>query len=137
MHAWIADAILVLHAGVVLFVVGGQAVVLLGWWRGWAFVRGFGFRVVHLVLIGYVALQSWLGATCPLTVWEQDFRRAAGQTSYTESFVEHWLTRLLFFEAPWWIFVAAYTAFAALVAWTWWRVPPRRPALSTRPRSSP
>jgi hypothetical protein len=129
----VADAILIAHAGVVLFVVLGQLAVLVGGWRGWTWVRAFGFRAAHLALIVYVALQAWLGLVCPLTVWEQDFRRAAGQSAYTETFIEHWLSRLLFYEAPWWIFVAVYTAFAALVAWTWWKVPPRRPAFRRRP----
>lgn len=40
------------------------------------------------------------------------------------------LADLIFFDAPWWAFVAAYSAFAALVLLTWWWVPPRR-------RSSP
>jgi hypothetical protein len=40
--------------------------------------------------------------------------------------MQHWLSRLIFFDAPWWAFVAAYSAFAALVAACWWWVRPRR-----------
>jgi len=127
MSEFLADAILAVHFAIVVYIVVGQLVVLIGWWRGWSFVRSFALRALHLALMAYVALQSWLGVLCPLTVWEQDLRRTAGQGAYTESFIEHWLSRLLFFEAPWWVFVAAYTAFTALVAWTWWRVPPRVP----------
>ncbi|MGH8078565.1 MAG: DUF2784 domain-containing protein, partial [Lysobacter sp.] len=68
------------------------------------------------------------GALCPLTTWEQALRRRAGHDTYDESFIEHWLSRLIFFEAPWWAFVAAYTAFALLVLLTWRWVPPRRSA---------
>ena len=35
MAAVLADAILLLHVAVVLFVLGGQALFLLGGWRGW------------------------------------------------------------------------------------------------------
>jgi hypothetical protein len=45
---------------------------------------------------------------------------------YTESFVAHWLARVLFYDAPWWAFVVAYTAFALLVVGLWVFVPPRR-----------
>ena len=76
--------------------------------------------------MGVVALQAWLGALCPLTVWEQALRRRAGETTHAGSFIEHWLSRLIFFEAPWWVFVAAYTAFAMLVLLLWRVVPPRR-----------
>jgi len=87
-------------------------------------VRHRGLRLTHLGLIVFIAAQAWLGQLCPLTVWEQDLRRIAGEGVYTQSFIEHWLSRLLYWEAPWWVFVAAYTAFAALVALAWWWVRP-------------
>ncbi|HZH43289.1 MAG TPA: DUF2784 domain-containing protein [Lysobacter sp.] len=128
--ALLADAILALHVGVVVFVVFGEVLFLVGGVRGWRWVRGFRLRVVHLALMGFIALQAWLGALCPLTVWEQQLRTRAGQTAYRESFIEHWLSRVLYYDLPWWTFVAAYTAFAVLVAITWRFVPPQR-----RPRS--
>jgi hypothetical protein len=73
----------------------------------------------------FIAAQAWLGQLCPLTVWEQNLRRLAGETVYRESFIEHWLSRLLYWEAPWWVFVAAYTGFAVLVAAAWRWVRPR------------
>lgn len=122
--AHLADAILMLHVGIVAFVVLGQFAVLLGAWRHWAWVRNYWFRTVHVLLMMFIAVQAWLGALCPLTIWEQHLRVLAGQASYRESFVEHWLSQLIFFEAPWWAFVATYTGFAALVVATWWWVPP-------------
>lgn len=119
-----ADAILVAHALIVCFVVGGQAAILLGWWRGWAWVRNPWFRLAHLATIGVVVLQAWLGRLCPLTVWERELRRAAGQAFHERSFVEHWVAEFLYWDLPWWVFVATYTAFGVLVAWTWWRLPP-------------
>lgn len=124
--AFLADAILALHAAIVGFVVVGEALFMLGGVRAWRWVRRFGLRVGHAVLMLFIALQAWLGQLCPLTVWEQALRRRAGQAAYTESFIEHWLSRLIFFDAPWWVFVAGYTGFAALVLLTWWWVPPER-----------
>jgi hypothetical protein len=121
----LADAILLLHVGIVLFVVGGQGLILLGGWRGWRWVRHRGLRLFHLALVAFIALQSWLGQLCPLTVWEQALRRDAGQAVYTESFIEHWLSRILYVQAPWWVFVLAYTAFALLVLASWRWIPPR------------
>lgn len=124
--ALLADAILALHAGIVAFVVLGQLAILVGGWRRWHWVRNFGFRIAHLLLMLFIALQAWFGQLCPLTTWEQALRRHAGQTAYAGSFIEHWLSRLIFFQAPWWLFVAAYTAFAALVVVCWFAIPPRR-----------
>ncbi|MEJ7745499.1 MAG: DUF2784 domain-containing protein [Luteimonas sp.] len=122
----LADAILALHVGIVLFVVFGLCAILIGTWRRWVWVRNFAFRVSHLLLMAFIAVQAWLGRICPLTIWEQALREHAGQQAYADSFIEHWLSRLIFFQAPWWIFVAAYTAFAALVIVCWFVLPPRK-----------
>jgi hypothetical protein len=121
----LADLVLLLHAGIVAFVVLGALAIPLGAWRRWRWVRARGWRLAHLLLMGVVALQAWLGALCPLTVWEQALRLRAGQAAHAVSFIEHWLSRLIFFEAPWWVFVAAYSAFAAFVVMLWLAVPPR------------
>jgi Protein of Unknown function (DUF2784) len=124
--ALVADALLALHVGVVLFVVGLLPLVLTGGALGWRWVRHRGLRLTHLGLMLFIAAQTWLGRLCPLTVWEQDLRRLAGQGGYREGFIEHWLSRLLYWDLPWWAFVAAYTAFAGLVAGAWCWVRPEK-----------
>lgn len=127
--ALLADALLALHMGIVVFVVGLLPLVLLGGARGWRWVRRRSLRLAHLGLMLFIAVQAWLGRLCPLTVWEQDLRRHAGQSGYTESFIEHWLSQPLYWDLPWWVFVAAYTAFAGLVVGAWGWV---RPTKTTR-----
>ncbi|MCW5652965.1 DUF2784 domain-containing protein [Hydrogenophaga sp.] len=122
--ALLADVLLTLHVGIVVFVVGLLPLVLAGGVLGWQWVRRFGLRATHLGLMVFIAVQAWLGQLCPLTVWEQDLRRIAGQAAYGESFIAHWLSRLLYWQAPWWVFVVAYTVFALLVALAWWWVRP-------------
>ena len=124
--AILADALLTLHVGVVLFVVGLLPLILIGGALGWRWVRHAGLRLTHLALMVFIVAQTWLGQLCPLTLWEQDLRRLAGETAYRESFIEHWLSRLLYWEAPWWVFVLAYTGFSMLVGAAWWWVRPRR-----------
>ncbi len=128
----LADAILALHVAVVAFVVLGTLAILVGGPLGWPAVRRFRLRAIHLALMVVIALQAWLGRLCPLTSWEQALRTRAGQDTYGESFIQHWLSRLIFFEAPWWVFVLAYSVFAAIVLACWWRWPPVRRARPTR-----
>ncbi len=129
--ALLADAILALHVGIVAFVVLGTPAIAIGGWRGQRWVRNLPLRLLHLSLICFVALQAWMGRLCPLTVWEQSLRTLAGQATYGDSFIQHWLSRLIFFDAPWWVFVTAYTLFALLVGACWWRYPPGRAARGT------
>lgn len=126
MPALLADAVLVVHVGVALFVVGGLVAVWVGHLAGWRWVDGLGFRLAHLLAIGFIVAESWLGVACPLTVLEMSLRAQGGESVYAGGFIEHWLQRLLYYEAPPWVFGLAYSAFGALVIATWWRFPPRR-----------
>ncbi|MES2399035.1 MAG: DUF2784 domain-containing protein [Pseudomonadota bacterium] len=124
--ALLADFVLIIHVGVVAFVVLGQLLFVMGGFKDWTWVRRIWIRLMHLALMAFVLVQSWVGMTCPLTIWEQTLRRQAGQSAYAESFIGHWLSQLIFFNAPPWVFVVAYTLFGALVVLTWWRIPPRK-----------
>lgn len=121
-----ADSILVVHGLFVVFVVTGLLFILLGKALGWSWVRNFWFRVAHLAAIAFVVLQSWFGAICPLTLWEMQLRAQAGEVTYAGSFIAHWLQELLYYHAPDWVFLLAYTLFGALVVGSWFWVRPRR-----------
>lgn len=123
--ARLADITLTFHAAYVLFVVGGQAFILIGWARGWRAARNFTFRLLHLAGIGFVVLENWLGARCPLTVLENHLRHLAGGSPLDISFVGYWLRHLLFYSAPEWVFTLVYTLFTAAVITTWLVYPPR------------
>lgn len=122
----LADAILVVHAGFVLFVVGGQVLIMAGTFAGWDWVRNLWFRLAHLGAIGFVVAQAWLGEICPLTIWENDLRRSAGAEAYEGSFIAYWVGELLYHDFPTWVFVAMYSAFGALVLAFLLIAPPRR-----------
>lgn len=126
MKPLLADALLAVHALFIAFVVLGQVLILAGVARRWAWIRNPRFRLAHLLAIGFVAAEAWWGMDCPLTVWENRLRRAAGGAAYDESFLAHWLHRICFFDLPPLFFTVAYTVFAAVVALTWFLAPPRR-----------
>jgi len=122
----LADLTLLLHFAFVLFVVVGEVLIVLGNLLRWHWVNLFWFRALHLASIALVTSSSWLGARCPLTTLESWLRMRGGGTTYDVSFIAFWVQRLLYYQAPDWIFTLLYTLFALLVAWSWWRYPPRR-----------
>lgn len=124
MHLILADLILVTHALFVAFVVLGLVVILLGKYLSWGWVRSWWFRVIHLLAIGIVMAESWLGLICPLTEWENRSREAAGGSAYASSFIQHWLHEILFYDFEPWVFTVAYTVFGTLVLIAWLLVPP-------------
>lgn len=96
----LADAVLALHVAVVVFVVGGLVLVVAGNLRGWRWVNAWWFRLAHLAAILVVVAEAWFGVVCPLTTAEAWLRSQALAAAYSGGFIEHWLQRLLFYEAP-------------------------------------
>ena len=82
-------------------------------------------RILPLAAIAFIVIQTWLGQLCPLTLLESWLREQGGVSGYSQSFIEHWLQRMLFFEAPFWVFTVAYTLFGLLVVLAWRLYPPR------------
>ena len=121
-----ADTLLILHTMLVGFVILGLVATFAGYFCQWRWVRNFWFRLSHLIVIGVVVLQSWLGVLCPLTTWEMALRAKAGEAGYEGSFIQHWLQSILYYSAPDWVFSLAYTVFGALVLASWFVVRPER-----------
>jgi len=121
----LADLVLVLHMALVVFVVGGLLAIVVGNLLGKPWANRLGFRLAHLAAIAVMVAESWFGVVCPLTSLEMWLRRQAHQTAYTGSFIEHWVQRALYHEAPAWVFTTVYSLFGLAVAAAWWYFPPR------------
>lgn len=121
----LADLVLILHAAFIGFVVIGLILILLGGTMRWRWVRNRWFRFAHLAGIGLVVVQAWFGIMCPLTTLENHLRHKAGQPVYELGFIADHVHRLIFFEAPGWVFSLCYTVFGLLVLAGLWLVPPK------------
>jgi hypothetical protein len=117
----LADLVLAVHFAFVAFVVGGLALIWTGAATGWRWTRNRRFRIAHLAAILFVMVEALIGATCPLTVWEDTLRGTAGN----RGFMSRWLHRLLYYNFPEWVFTAAYVAFALAVIATYLLLPPK------------
>ncbi len=120
----LADLILLIHFIYVGFVIAGFLFVWVGAYFQWAWIRNFRFRVLHLAATALVALESVFGILCPLTVWENLLRTSSG--GYQTGFMQHWIHKILFYDAPEYVFTAGYVVFTCLVAASWYFIRPRR-----------
>ncbi|HEX4491055.1 MAG TPA: DUF2784 domain-containing protein [Acidimicrobiia bacterium] len=107
---WIglADGVLVVHLAYLAFIP-------LGGFLAWRRPR---LVWVHLVAIAVGVVSITIGFDCPLTSWEQSFRRRGGQRPYRDGFVDHYLTGRVYphgYEwAVWLVFGAGIAAAYAL-----------------------
>jgi hypothetical protein len=86
LYRFLADAVLLLHLGFILFVVVGALLV----------ARRRRWLPVHLAAAGWGFLVEATGAACPLTWAVLAFRRLAGQAGYQGGFVDHYLVPLIY-----------------------------------------
>ena len=121
----LADLVLALHFSLVVFVVCGLLLILVGNLKAWRWVNALWFRLTHLAAIVVVVAEAWFGVTCPLTALEHWLRVKAQATTYSGSFIEHWVSRALYYEAPAWVFTMLYSLVGLLVAAAWHCFPPR------------
>jgi len=88
MLSWAADAVLLLHAAFIVFVVLGA--LLVARWPAVAWL--------HLPAAAWGVWIEWSGGLCPLTPLEQRLRLAAGEQGYRGGFIEHYLTGAIYPE---------------------------------------
>lgn len=82
----LADLVVVVHFGFVLFAAAGGPLVR---WRP-------SLAWVHLPVLAWAAGIIMVGWTCPLTVLEAYFRRRAGQQPYPGGFIDHYIENVLY-----------------------------------------
>jgi hypothetical protein len=83
---FLADSVLLLHLGFVLFAVGGAMLV----------VRRPGLAALHLPAVAWAIIVQFTGWICPLTPLENHFRVLGGQAGYAGGFVEQYLLAVLY-----------------------------------------
>lgn len=124
LYLFAADIVLFSHLLFVTFVIFGLLLIFVGSVFSWSWVRNTVFRILHLLSIGIVVIQSWFGVVCPLTILENWLREKGGEVVYEGTFISHWMQTLLYYDAPSWVFAIIYTGFGALVLASWYFVRP-------------
>lgn len=90
LYGMLADLVLVVHVGFVLFVAAGAVAV----------ACRPRLALLHVPCVVYGAALELVGWICPLTPLEQTLRLRAGQEGYAGGFIEHYLGGLLY-PADW------------------------------------
>ncbi len=121
-----ADALMLLHFAIVLFVVVSVPVIWVGYWLKRHFVVNRTFRFLHLGAMAFVLVQALAGEICPLTKLEMALRLKAGGDVYAGSFVQHWVHKILYLDLSPTAFTWMYGIFFGLIVLTLIFIPPRR-----------
>ncbi|MBM3514957.1 MAG: DUF2784 domain-containing protein [Alphaproteobacteria bacterium] len=122
MAALLANIVLAVHGAVIVFNIFGLIAVPLGAGRGWAFVRVFWWRALHLASLAVVALQAAFGRACFLTLWQRDLE---GDDA-ARPLVQGWIEDLIYWDLPMWAFAVGYATLLIYTGLLWLWVRPQR-----------
>jgi hypothetical protein len=114
----LADAVVVVHAAFVVFVVAGGLLVLRHRRIAW----------LHVPAVAWAAYIEVSGGVCPLTPLENALRGAAGDAGYAGGFIEHYLIPLIYpagltpaVQLALGVFVVTLNLAVYATAWRRWR----------------
>lgn len=122
----LANGVLLLHLGVILFNLFGLIAIPVGAWRKWRFVYIFWWRALHLFALAAVALQALFHRACFLTVWQTDLLQPLGHGVGSTPLISGWINGLIYWPFPLWAFTLLYVATYLYTLALWRLVPPRR-----------
>ncbi len=122
-HRALADVVLMLHFAFIAFVVVGGFLALRFRWAPF----------LHLPAAAWGFFVEASGEVCPLTPLENSLRRRAGSSGYSEGFLEHYLTAVVYPPA---LTREVQLALAAVViavnVWVYWLVWRRKSGASKK-----
>ena len=116
LYRFLADAVVVIHALFIVFTVLGGLLVLRWHWVAFLHIPAAAWGVI---------VQVARDGVCPLTPLENYFRDRGGQAGIGESFIDHYLTNLIYDSdpPPWlhpalgiFVLVVNVTAYGLLIA---------------------
>jgi len=87
-HSFSADAVMLIHFAFIAFALLGSFLVL---WKPWVVW-------LHLPALAWGAWIEASGNICPLTPLENRYRLLAGESTYGEGFISHYLTPIIYPE---------------------------------------
>ena len=74
MNIIFSEIVLLFHFCIFLFMILSFFLIPLGYYQKWELVKNKYYRLIHLVLMGIIFIETILGFMCPLTILESFLR---------------------------------------------------------------
>ncbi len=118
------STVYVIHLLYALAIVIGFILIIIGFFAGWRWIRNFIFRLIHLLMIGIVAVESMFNIECPLTWLEYKLMSLDHIRHSSMPFIAGMADKVLYYNFPIRLFNAIYIVFGLIVVITWFIIPP-------------
>ena len=111
-----------LHFAIILFISSLIFLIPLGYKFSWSIYKNKTLRLIHLVLMLFVTLETLLGIVCPLTLVENYL----SGTLEDKTFVSYWLGKIIYWDLPSIFFSILYSTCLIWIIIMWKIFPPQK-----------
>ena len=74
MNILFSEIVLLFHFCIFLFIILSFFLIPFGYYQKWEWVKNKYYRLIHLILMGIIFIETILGFMCPLTILEKFLR---------------------------------------------------------------
>ena len=117
-----ADFILIIHFVIVIYIASWILLIPIAYKINWDIFKNKNLRLIHIILLFFVSLESIFGLTCPLTSIENYLRNIVN----TKTFISYWLETIIYWDLPNIFFVGLYSLSLMLTIFWWKLFPPKK-----------
>ena len=115
MNVLFSEIVLLFHFCIFLFIILSFFFIPFGYYQKWEWVKNKYYRLIHLVLMGFIFVETILGFMCPLTVLENFLRNNIG-INYKITQIIH---QIMYWDLPTYQFIILYLLSLLYIIFLW------------------
>ncbi len=115
MNILFSEIVLLFHFCIFLFIILSFILIPLGYYQKWEWVKNKYYRLIHLVLMGIVFIETILGFMCPLTILENFLRNDIEINNKITQFIH----QIMYWNLPTYQFIILYLLSLFYLIYLW------------------
>lgn len=115
MNIIFSEIVLLSHFCIFLFMILSFFLIPIGYYQKWKWVKNKYYRLIHLILMGIILIETILGFMCPLTILE-NFLRNDIETNNKITQIIH---QIMYWDLPSYQFIILYLLSLLYLIFLW------------------
>ena len=115
MNSLFSEIVLLFHFCIFLFMILSFFLIPIGYYQKWKWVKNKYYRLIHLILMGIIFIETTLGFMCPLTTLE-NFLRNDTEINNKITQIIH---QIMYWDLPTYQFIILYLLSLLYLIFLW------------------
>ena len=120
MNIIFSEIVLLFHFFIFLFIIFSFFLIPIGYYQKWEWVKNKYCRLIHLVLMGIIFIETILGFMCPLTILENFLRNDIEINNKITQIIH----QIMYWDLPTYQFIILYLLSLLYLIFLWFFIKP-------------